>query len=100
MGVALVDNEESSHALVLLEGLDYLLHVDLAVPSDAAQVDLEAPSVSIGAMPDGRFAIAHDSPLGLITFLNPETLEQQVVSGFAMADLLVDDTLPNRDGQE
>jgi len=100
VGVALVAGEDTEFALVLLEGMEYLLHVDLSDPSTPGQIDLPAPPVSIGAMPDGRFLIAHDDPSGLISFLDPETLDLNSVGGFALTGLLVQETLPRLAGEE
>ena len=100
IGLELVEDESgTTHALVLLAGLDYLLHVDLSDPGNAEQIDLEAPPVSIGSMPDGRFLIAHDSALGLLTWLDPTDLSQNTIGGFATTGLLSEDPLP-RTGQE
>ena len=99
VGLALVEDEGSAYALVLLEGLEYLLHVDLSNPSSAEQIDLPAPPLSISTLPDGRFIIAHDTTTGLLSYLDPATLEMTSVEGFAATGLLVDDTLP-RTGEE
>jgi hypothetical protein len=100
VGLELVEDASgAAHALVLLEGLEYLLQVDLADPGNAVQVDLPAPPISIAALPDGRFLIAHDAPLGLITYLDPSDLSQNSVSGFATTGLLAEDDLP-RMGEE
>ena len=100
VGLELVESADgAAHALVLLDGLEYLLHVDLSDPGNAVQVDLLAPPISIDALPDGRFLIAHDAALGLITYLDPTDLSQNSVSGFATAGLLVEDDLP-RTGEE
>ncbi|MDG1481131.1 MAG: hypothetical protein P8R54_16185 [Myxococcota bacterium] len=99
VGLELVEDDGSAYALVLLSGLDYLLHVDLSSPGEAEQIDLPAPPLSIEALPDGRFLIAHDAPLGLITYLDPTDLSQTSVSGFATAGVFSDDVLP-RTGEE
>lgn len=96
VGVALVEDETSSYALVLLEGLEYLLYVDLSNPSAATQVDLPAPPAALSTLPDGRFLISHTANLGLLSFLDPQTLEMSTVEGFAAAGLLNEDTLPRR----
>ncbi len=100
VGLELVEDESgAAYALVLLDGLDYLLHVELSNPGAAEQIDLPAPPISIDALPDGRFLIAHDSPLGLITYLDPTDLRQNSISGFATAGMLAEDVLP-RTGEE
>ncbi|MFT4979824.1 MAG: hypothetical protein ACI8S6_005736, partial [Myxococcota bacterium] len=100
VGVALVEDEDSSAALVLLEGLEYLLYVDLSNPSAATQIDLPAPPSALSTLPDGRFLISHTADLGLLSFLDPQTLELSSVDGFAIAGLLSDDTLPRREEGE
>ena len=99
IGLELVEDDSAAYALVLLEGLEYLLQVDLSNPGVATQIDLPAPPVSIDALPDGRFLIAHDSALGLITYLDPTDLSDNSVSGFATAGMLAEDALP-RTGEE
>ena len=100
LGVALVESDSASYALVLLEGLEYLLYVDLARPAAATQIDLPAAPVSIQSMLDDRFLIAHEAELGLLSILDPETLTLTSASGFAVAGLLPDDTLPRRGEEE
>lgn len=97
VGVALVDGESTTYALILLEDSDELLVVDLAAPSADTTVPLPAPALGIGAMPDGRFYITHDAALGMVSFLEPGTNALTTVSGFASVGLLVDDTLPARE---
>ena len=100
VGLELVEDESgAAYALVLLEGLEYLLHVDLSNPGVAEQIDLPAPPVSIDALPDGRFLIAHSEALGLLTYLDPTDLSQNSVSGFATVGLFAEDVLP-RTGEE
>jgi hypothetical protein len=99
VGLALVESEGTTFALLLLEGVDYLLQLDLQNLSAFSTIDLPAPPVSIGDLPDGRFYITHESRFGLISFLDPATGDLLPASGFATAGLLVDDTLPRR-GEE
>jgi hypothetical protein len=73
---------------VLLDGVETLLMIDLAAPSAARQIELDAPPLGIGEMPDGSFYITHDSPLGLVTFLDPtDPSSLEVASGFATLGL-------------
>jgi hypothetical protein len=98
VGVAVVDEAGASYALVLLEGFETLFQVNLAAPGDGTiEVDLPAPPVAIGSMPDGRFYITHDAPLGMVSFLDPSDAELETVSGFGSVGLFTDDTLPRRD---
>ena len=98
VGLALVESSATTFGLLLLEGSDTLLQVDLANPSQPVEIDLAAPPTGIGALPDGRFWITHQSGLGLVSFLDPEVGEPVPVGGFALAGLLEDDILPRRGG--
>ena len=100
IGLALVEDEENSYALALLDGSDTLLQVDLNNPTSAAKVDLPAAPVAISSMPDGNFAISHDQGLGMVSILNPTTLELQTVSNFAAVNLFEQKELPRRNGGE
>jgi hypothetical protein len=88
VGMALVERDGKAYALVLLDGVETLLMIDLAAPSAAQQVALDAAPLGIGEMPDGSFYITHDSPLGLVTFLDPtDPSSLEVASGFATLGL-------------
>lgn len=100
VGLELVEQGDTTYALVLLDGRDTVLQLDLSAPSQPTELGLEAPPTGIGALPDGRFSITHEAPLGLITFLDPATGKTQAAAGFATVDLLVEETLPKRDAQE
>ncbi len=103
VGVELIEDTDASttYALVLMDGVDSVLKIDLARPSAYTEVELEAPPVGIGALPDATgFYITHESALGLISFLNPANNEITTAHGFAVVELLDDDTLPRREGEE
>jgi len=100
LGLALAENDNGSFALVLMNGLDYLLQVDLSDPSTASEIDLPEPPTSIGALPDGRFFITHDAALGLVTFLDPATGNSTSTGGFGAVELLTEQTLPRREADE
>ena len=100
VGLALVEQDETTYALVLMDGVETLLQVDLAQPSADSQQALPAPPTRIGSMPDERFYITHDSALGLISFLDPSTGKLTKAHGFATADLMSDDVLPRRDANK
>ena len=100
VGAAVVEDDSGSFALLLLEGLDTLLKVDLANPSVPAVIELEESPTGIGALPDGRFFITHDSPLGLVSFLDPATDTLTSTAGFGAVDLQGDDELPRLAGEE
>jgi hypothetical protein len=100
VGVELVEKDGSAYALVLLEDIESLIQVDLAEPGAYTTVDLPAPPAGIFARPDGTFTIPHETDLGLVSFLDPETGTLSTVSGFATVNLLTDQTLPRRDSDK
>ena len=100
IGLALVEDEENSYALALLDGSDTLLQVDLANPTSAIEVDLPAAPVAITSMPDGRFVISHDQGIGMVSILDPKTLELQTMSNFAVVNLFEQKELARRAGEE
>jgi hypothetical protein len=100
VGLELVEQGDRTYALVLLEGRDTVLQLDLSAPSQPTELELEAPPTGIGALPDGRFSITHDAPLGLITFLDPATGKTTPAAGFATLGLMVEETLPDRGAGE
>lgn len=100
IGVALVEDESNSYALALLSGSDTLLQVNLASPNSPAEVDLPAPPVSIAAMPDGNFVITHNQSLGMVSILDPATLELQTMSNFAVTNLFEQKELPRTESEQ
>ena len=100
IGVALVEDESNSYALALLDGSDTLLQVNLASPNSPAEVDLPAPPVSIASMPDGNFVITHNQTLGMVSILDPATLEIQTMSNFAVTNMFEQKELPRTEGAE
>ena len=84
--------QESDFALLLLDGVESVLQIDLLTTA-VSSVDLPEAPTGLGSTPSGRFFITHDSPLGLVSFLDPETGKIETVSGFAAAGLFTDDTL-------
>jgi hypothetical protein len=94
VGLAVSEAKDTSYALLLMDGVESLLVVDVRAGT-ATSVDLPAPPTSIGSLPDGTFYITHDAPLGMVSFLdptNPEVLT--AASGFAVSGFFTDDTLP------
>jgi hypothetical protein len=96
VGMALSTRGEQSFVLLLLEGDDQLYKVDLSRPSFATPVELPAPPRSLVRLADGRVAIAHASPLGLVSFYDPANDEVSSIAGFATMDMLNEPTLPRR----
>jgi len=88
VGAAFVPSPTSLVTLVLQQGIDYLLAYDL-YSGDAEEIELAAPPRAIGTLPGAsRFYITHDSPLGFVSFYDPETGSLTEVSGFAAEGLL------------
>ena len=102
IGVELVEDENTSYALVLMEGVEFVLKMNLSDPLSASKIELPAPPVAIGSMQtaEGHFVISHDVTLGMISTLDPKTETLKTVSGFAAASLLEEDTLPRRAVEE
>ena len=96
--LGLVATEASTFVLVLLEGDDEALLIDLAAPQPPGVIELVAPPVDMGTLADGRFWISHESPLGAVTLIDPLAPGEQVLlEDFAARGVLPDDTLVRRD---
>lgn len=99
VGLAFSEPAGLSTALVLLDGVNKLLQVDLSTGT-AEAVEMEDTPLGIGALGDDLFYITHDAALGLVSFLDPQTNEITPVSGFATAGLMPSDTtLPRQSGE-
>lgn len=98
LGLALVEDDTENHALVLVEGLDDVLNIDLFDGSDTP-ISLTEPPLGITASPEGQFIITESSHAGILAFLDPATNAVTEVAGFALTGILHDDTLPRR-GEE
>lgn len=94
LGLALVEDAENAYGLVLLDGSDTLLQVNLAQPTASVEIDLPAPPLGIASMPDGKFVITHNQSLGMISILDPSTLELETMSNFAVTNLFEQKELP------
>jgi hypothetical protein len=94
VGMAFAQSEAGEpYALLLLEGIDSLVQVDLWSAA-VSEIELPAPPTGIGALPSGQFYITHQSALGLISFLTPGATElDKVVGGFAGEGLFEDDSI-------
>ena len=100
IALEIIENESGSFALVLMEGLDYLLQVDLNTPSSSSKVDLPTAPLALDTMPDGRFVISHDLDMGMVSFLDPTTLELNTIDGFALEGVFQEATLSRRNEEE
>lgn len=87
LGVAFAPGGTYLQALVLQQDVDYLYILDL-YSRVSQEIELSAPPVAIGAMPDGRFFITHDRALGLVSFLDPANGEITEVAGFASEGII------------
>ena len=87
VGLAFSMTETDLHAMVLQDGIEYLYQLNLYTGNES-EIELSAPPVHIGALPNGEFYITHQAELGLITFLNPQTGAITESSGFAAMGLL------------
>ncbi|GEM_PF-1089404 len=96
IGVAFSGDENlSEYALALLQGQQELIQVRLT-DGGASSIPLEAPATAIGSFGDGQFYITHESDLGLVSFLDPETGSLETVHGFATSGLIDDETTLGR----
>jgi len=98
LGFELVEEGGDNYALVLAEGVDELLQIDLGAGGNSG-IELSLPPLGIAAQPGGDFVIAEDSPVGALAFLTPGGSEVTEVAGFALQNLLREYTLPRR-GEE
>jgi hypothetical protein len=96
IGVALLNRDDATYALVLMQGREHLLQVKLSEPTFFTEVELQAPPIQIGDMQDGRFYITHDATLGLVSFLDPATGDLTTTGGFASAGLMPEDDRPRQ----
>lgn len=93
LGIEFSGSGADSQALVLLQGVEELTLVNLPTGA-SAQLELEAPPVSIGTWGDA-YVILHDAPLGMVSFLDPRTGEvTDTVGGFGSAGLFPPDERP------
>ena len=106
IGLEIVEGADGDFALVLLDGKDTLLQVNLANPSQSVEVDLPAAPIAIATQPvtiDGeqeKFIISHDVEIGMVSILDPKTLEIQTITGFGLAGSLSQPAFFNREEGE
>ena len=104
IGLEIVEGTDGDFALVLLEGKDTLLQVNLANPSQSVEVDLPAPPISITTQPSmdeqEKFIISHNVDVGMVSILDPKTLEIQTITGFGLAGSLSQSEFFNREEGE
>jgi hypothetical protein len=96
VGLAITESEGTTWALVLMDGVENVVKVDLSRPTFFSEVELEAAPIGIGKLASGEFYITHDSALGLISILDPATDKITEASGFATAGLLMEPMVIDR----
>ncbi len=89
LGLELVAAGGVQYALLLLDGGDELLKVNLA-SGEHEFLSLPGRPTGISASPDGQFVITQDASLGLISLLDPTDNSFTHVNGFGQLGLLVE----------
>jgi DNA-binding beta-propeller fold protein YncE len=97
VGLEVIQKDDGAYALLLLDGVDSLIQVNLAEPGNYEAIELPSAPAGIDASPDGGFTIAHVSALGQVSFLDPASGDIRTTSGFATSGMLAETTLPRRD---
>ena len=87
LGVSWAVGDNTLHALVLQDGVDYVYQLDLYSGSSEELNVSEGPRM-IGSMNDGRFFVTHSAPLGLVSLIDPASGDVTELSGFAALNLL------------
>lgn len=87
LAMAITPSALGPKAIVLIQNSDELVLIDVFAAT-ASTLTLAAPPLGIGALPGGPFYVAEDEPLGLVGFLDPETLAMSEAAGFATLGLL------------
>ncbi len=99
VGLALSADDKGEYALLLLDGVDTLLKVNLDTAS-ADEISLEAPPIGISSSPDGRFIVTGDTGVGMLSFVDPADNGVVTVAGFATSGLASPAVLPRREEKE
>lgn len=88
VGLSFTTGDDGSvWALVLQDGIDTLWRGELATGIADVVPLIDAP-VGIGDLGDGRFFIAHDNALGLVSLYDPRDDSFLEASGFALQNIL------------
>jgi hypothetical protein len=99
VGFAATESAAGDSAYLLMYGVDTLLRVRLQDAS-ATQVDLPAPALGLFPAADGTLVVAADSPMGMLSFVAPDSDEPTSVAGFALAGFAERPMLPRRAVEE
>jgi len=97
VGVAFTESASGTRLLLLQEGVDYLLSLDLG-SGGMSEVSLPAPPVAIGALPGGPFFITHETSTGLVSFLSADDALSSA-GGFATLGLAEETPVVSDDGE-
>lgn len=97
VGMEVIQKEDGAFALLLLQGVQSLIQVDLSAPGNYSEIELPASPAGIDSNPDGDFTIALTSALGQVSFLDPATGEIETTSGFATSGMFNENILPRQD---
>jgi len=99
VGYETLETGSADYALLLLSGVQSLLKVNL---DDAGATSLELPAAPLGifASPNDTFVVTEDSPLGMLSFVDPVHDEVTTVTGFATTGLYGRPVLPRRAASE
>ena len=95
VGFETLETDSADYALVLMQDVDTLLKVRLN-DAVATEIALEAPPLGIFASPGDRFVVTENSPLGMISFVDPVADSQVTVTGFATVAYVERPVLPRR----
>ena len=96
VGLELVEHADAEYALLLLEGVEDLIQIDLSAPGNYTTLALPSAPAGISSSPNDSFTIAHHSALGQVSFLDPSSGNIQTTGGFATANFFSEDRLPRR----
>lgn len=99
VGLETLETDSADYALLLLRDLDTLLKVRLDDAS-ATAIDLPAAPLGISASPDASFIVTGDSPMGMVSFVDPADDSIETVTGFATSSFLGRQALPRRAASE
>jgi len=95
LGLEVVEDDGGTYAMLLLDGVDALLRVNVATAANEP-IELAAAPLGLDAMPDGTFVVTHPSAFGLLSFVDAATGDVTTASGFAVYGLLEEPVLPRR----
>lgn len=87
LAMAITPSALGPKAIVLVQDSSDLVVIDVFAAT-ASTIELSGSPLGIGALPGGPFYVAESEPLGLVGFIDPETLTTTEAAGFATMGLL------------